>query len=82
MSEIKHTEFDHSMEELYGLITFRNWMESWQLMLDFIVDDISSYGACATLLSRTEYQPESGKLLYEHIILALKKDSLNSLTND
>ena len=82
MSEIEHTEFDNSMEELYGLISFRNWMESWQLMLDFIVDDISSHGACATLFSRTEYQPESGNLSHEHIILALKKDSLNSLTND
>ncbi len=51
-------------------------------MLDFIVDDISSHGACATLFSRTEYQPESGNLSHEHIILALKKDSLNSLTND
>jgi hypothetical protein len=82
MSEIEHTEFDNSMEELYGLIGFCNWMESWQLMLDFIVDDISSHGACATLFSRTEYQPESGNLSHEHIILALKKDSLNSLTND
>ena len=26
MSEIEHTEFDNSMADLYGLISFRNWM--------------------------------------------------------
>ena len=82
MSEIEHTEFENSMEELYGLISFRNWMESQKLMLDFIVDDTSSHGACASLFSRTEYQKESGNLPHEHTILALNKDSLNSLTND
>jgi hypothetical protein len=57
-------------------------MESWQLINDFIVDDISSHVACATLFSRTEYQPESGNLPHEHTILSLKKDSLTSLTTD
>ncbi len=52
MSEIEHTEFDHSMEELYVLITFCNWMESRKLMLDFIVDDgcIISWCMCYFVL--------------------------------
>ena len=62
MSEIEHTEFENSMEELYSLITICNWMKSRKLMLDCIVDDISSHGACATLFSRTEYKKESGNL--------------------
>jgi hypothetical protein len=40
MSEIEHTKFENPMEELYSLISFCNWKESRQLMLDFIFDDI------------------------------------------
>jgi hypothetical protein len=71
MSKIEHTEFENSMGELYGLISIRNWMESWQLILDFIVDDISSSGACASFFPRTEYQKESGNLPHEHTILGI-----------
>jgi hypothetical protein len=56
MSEIKYNEFAKSMEELYGLIAFQNWMESRQLMLAFILNDISFHSACACLFSGTEYQ--------------------------
>jgi hypothetical protein len=56
MSKIEQNEFARSMEELYGLIVFKNWMGSQQLMLDFIFNDISSHCACACLISRTEYQ--------------------------
>jgi hypothetical protein len=55
MSKIKQNEFAISMEELYSLMAFRNWMESRQLMLDFISNDISSHGACTCLFSRTGY---------------------------
>ena len=51
-------------------------------MLDFIVDDLSSHGACASLFTRTEYQKESGNFTHEHTLPALNKDSLNSFTNN
>ena len=41
-----------------------------------------SHDACASLFSRTEYQQEYGNVPHEHNILALKKDSLNSLSID
>ena len=82
MSDFEHTEFVKSIKDLYGLISFRNWMVSQQLLLDFILNDISSHGACACLFSRTEYQKTSGKFPHNHTILALKKDTLDSCTND
>ena len=33
-------------------------------------------------VSRTEYQKDSGKFPHEHTIIALKKDTLNSLTEN
>ena len=81
-SEIEREELANSIEELYGLISFRNWMESRQLMLDFIFHDVSSHGACVALFSRTEYQKDSGNFPHEHTIIALKKDTLNSLTEN
>ncbi len=57
-------------------------MESRQLWLDFIFNDVSCHGACACLFSRCEYQKDSGNFPHEHTILALKKDTLNSQTND
>ncbi len=82
MSEIKHNKLANSIEELYSLISFRNWMESRQLWLDFIFNDVSCHGACTCLFSRCEYQNDSGNFPHEHTILALKKDTLNSWTND
>ena len=35
MSNFEHTEFAKSIEDLYGLISFRNWMESRQSLLNF-----------------------------------------------
>jgi hypothetical protein len=57
-------------------------MESQQLMLDLIFNDISSHGACTCLFSRTEYQKDSGNFPHEHTILALKKDTLTALDYD
>ncbi len=51
-------------------------------MLDFIFHDVSSHGACVALFSRTEYQKDSGNFPHEHTIIALKKDTLNSLTKN
>jgi hypothetical protein len=82
VSEIKQNEFAQSMEELYGLISFCNWMESWELMLNFIYNGISSHGACTCIFSRTEYQKDLGNFPHEHTILALKKDTLKSLTTN
>ncbi len=82
MSEIKHKEFSNSIEELYSVISFRNWMEARQLWLDFIFNDMSCHGACACFFSRSEYQKDYGNFPHEHTILALKKDTLNSWTND
>ena len=48
----------------------------------FIFNDISSHGACACLFSRTEYQQTSDNFPHKHTILALKKDTLDSRTND
>jgi hypothetical protein len=78
MSEIEHKEFSDSIEELYSVIAFRNWMEGRQLWLDFIFNDVACHGACACLFSRSEYQKDSGNFPHEHTILALKKDTLNS----
>jgi hypothetical protein len=82
MSDIEHKEFSDSIEELYSVIAFRNWMEGRQLWLDFIFNDVACHGACACLFSRSEYQKDSGNFPHEHTILALKKDTLNSRTND
>ena len=57
-------------------------MKSRQLWLDFIFNDVSCHGACACLFSRCEYQIDSGNFPHEHTILDLKKDTLNSWTND
>ncbi len=43
---------------------------------------MACHGACAFLFSRSEYQKDSGNFPHEHTILALKKDTLNSRTND
>jgi hypothetical protein len=82
MSEIKHKEFSNSIEELYSRIAFRNLMEAQQLWLDFIFNDVACHGACACLFSRSEYQIDSSNFPHEHTILALKKDTLNSWTNN
>ncbi len=78
MSKIKHKEFSNSIEELYSVIAFQNWMEAQQLWLGFIFNDMACHGACACLFSRSEYQKDSGNFPHEHTILALKKDNLNS----
>jgi hypothetical protein len=57
-------------------------MEARQLWLDFIFNDMACHSACACLFSRSEYQKDSGNFPHEHTILALKKDTLNSRTND
>ncbi len=51
-------------------------------MLDFIFHDVSSHGACVDLFSRTKYQKDSCNFPHEHTIIALKKDTLNSLTKN
>ncbi len=43
---------------------------------------MACHDACACLYSRSEYQKDSGNFPHKHTILALKKDTLNSRTND
>ncbi len=43
---------------------------------------MACHGACACLFSRSEYQKDSGNFSREHTIIALKKDTLNSWTNN
>jgi hypothetical protein len=57
-------------------------MEAQQLWLDFIFNDVACHGACACLFSRSEYQKDSGNFPHEHTLLTLKKDTLNSWTNN
>ena len=82
MSEIEHKEFSDSIEELYSVIAFRNWMEARHLWLDHLFNDAATHGTCSCLFSRCEYQKDSGNFPHEHTILALKKDTLNSWTID
>jgi len=65
MSEIEHKEFSDSIEELYSVIAFQNWMEARQLWLDHLFNDIATHGACSCLFSRCEYQKDSGNFPHD-----------------
>lgn len=70
-------ELKKSMEEAYAVHAFNNWNAAKKLLLIHIKEHLTCIGASSAIFARDEYQGHAGNLCHNHLILAIKKSSLN-----
>ena len=82
MMDREREEYIAAMDDGYGVHCYSNWNIVRKLLIHYIKDHVTKLGSLLVLFARDEYQGKSGNPCHNHLIFAIRPETMNADTEE